>query len=139
LLTRFQDIADALSEAAEGTLRSAGVLQVSRYRNARRMSAPEAHVIQNSALLEEAQAIRDKLANVHLDALEAHVLYRHVWQRLPLRRLADFLNVTEIALAQARDELVKKITVAAFGVNPGRWPAGGYWSYGAGDNPPRLT
>lgn len=52
------------------------------------------------------------LADVWLDPLEAHVLYRHVWQRLPLHRLADFLDVTEADLARARDSLVRKANCA---------------------------
>lgn len=77
-----------------------------------KLSAPEAFVIRHAAQLELLRRMRDRLAGVQLAGLEGHILVRHVWQQLPLSRLAEFLDVTERELADARERMIAEVAEA---------------------------
>jgi len=109
-LSRYRDIVSELEEAAQTAIHSKSLVFVSRRKSGGKpVSDQERHVVRNAALIEEARRVRERLAAVQLSALEAHVLYRHVWQNLPLSRLGSFLDVTEADLARARQALVEKV------------------------------
>lgn len=110
-LTWYQDAEEVLVSEAEAAVRVSNVaLQVGTARGRRApasLSAPERYVLRNEELILTAKKVKEALANTRLDFLAAQVLYRHVWQRLALSRLAEFLDVTWYELAAARRRLVE--------------------------------
>lgn len=72
------------------------------------ISEPESFVLRHDWEIMLARRIHQALAGLELNFLEAQVLYRHFWKAVPLRPLADYLDVTEAELAAAKESLLHK-------------------------------
>lgn len=80
------------------------------------ISEPESFVLRHDWEIMLARRIHQALAGLELNFLEAQVLYRHFWKAVPLRPLADYLDVTEAELAAAKNSLLQKAATALEGL-----------------------
>lgn len=55
-----------------------------------------------------ARRVHKALCELGLTFLESQVLHHHFWKAIPLRTLADFLDVTVAELTEARASLLHK-------------------------------
>src|SRR5690606_30838130 len=107
-------IANWLDKATEeiAPRTSGGVLQVGSRKRPKwapmNISEPESFVLRHDWEIMLARRIHQALAGLELNFLEAQVLYRHFWKAVPLRPLADYLDVTEAELAAAKESLLHK-------------------------------
>ena len=115
-------IANWLDKATEeiAPRTSGGVLQVGSSKRPKwapmNISEPESFVLRHDWEITLARRIHQALAGLELNFLEAQVLYRHFWKAVPLRPLADYLDVREVELAAAKNSLLQKAATALEGL-----------------------
>ena len=106
----------ALTSADIGPRTSGGVLRIGSGKRPRwtptRISEPESFVLRHDWEISLAGRIHKVLCELELTFLEAQVLHHHFWKAIPLRTLADFLDVRTDQLREARESLLAKVTAA---------------------------